>query len=319
MEDNGSKGKYFELAKNTGVLAIGNFSSKILVFFLVPLYTNYLTTSEYGYYDLAYTTIQLLVPILSLNVTDGVLRFLLENKKNIGAINRVSLKYIISSIIAVGVGLVVCYLVKVPHVSDEYILLLLLYYTSYMFNQYMIQFSKGVDKVKDMAVAGVIGTLFMVLSCLIFLPLLNLGLFGFFISNICGQAMPALYLIIKLRPFSYKANISEDYRSFENRYLSYTLPLIMANIGWWINNTSDRYIITWLEGVEVNGLLSVAYKLPSVLNVVYGLFIQAWQISAMKEYGKKIKHRIYTFKRGNVFTGIGTNYFDKSLIETNVC
>ena len=40
------------LAKNTGYLALGQLGTKILSFFLVPLYTYVLTTEEYGTYDL---------------------------------------------------------------------------------------------------------------------------------------------------------------------------------------------------------------------------------------------------------------------------
>ena len=67
-----------ELAKNTGLLAIGQFGTKLLSFFLVPLYTYVLSTAEYGTYDLMNTTISLLVPILSLNICDSALRFPLD-------------------------------------------------------------------------------------------------------------------------------------------------------------------------------------------------------------------------------------------------
>lgn len=85
--------------------------------------------------------------------------------------------------------------------------------------------------------------------------------------------------------------------------LLYSVPLIMTNIGWWINNTSDRYIITYFYDVSLNGLLSVAYKIPSILSIVAGVFIQAWQISAMKEYEKKGSKEFYrnVFLYLNVF------------------
>nr|HAK42623.1 polysaccharide biosynthesis protein [Clostridium sp.] len=60
--------KYKYLAKNMGFLTISNFGTKILSFFLVPLYTSILTTEEYGTYDLFNTTIGILVPFLTLNV-----------------------------------------------------------------------------------------------------------------------------------------------------------------------------------------------------------------------------------------------------------
>lgn len=67
--------KYKYLIKNTGILAISNFSSKLLVFFLVPIYTSVLSTAEYGTYDLAMSTVLLLYPVLTVNIVDGVMRF----------------------------------------------------------------------------------------------------------------------------------------------------------------------------------------------------------------------------------------------------
>ena len=34
--------------KDTLIFSLGSFGSKIILFFMVPLYTNYLTTEEYG-------------------------------------------------------------------------------------------------------------------------------------------------------------------------------------------------------------------------------------------------------------------------------
>lgn len=68
--------------------------------------------------------------------------------------------------------------------------------------------------------------------------------------------------------------------------LQYCFPLIFSTIGWWINSASDRYAVSYLVGIGANGILSVAYKIPSILNVFVGMFGQAWQISAIKEYGE---------------------------------
>lgn len=62
------EGKYKYLLKNVGLLSLSNFGSKILSFILIPLYTNLLTTEEYGTYDIYSTTISLLIPILTLNI-----------------------------------------------------------------------------------------------------------------------------------------------------------------------------------------------------------------------------------------------------------
>ena len=67
--------KYTRLIKDTFVFALGNLGSKLILFFLVPLYTNYLTTEEYGTADLVFTISQFLVPIFSVVIFDAVIRF----------------------------------------------------------------------------------------------------------------------------------------------------------------------------------------------------------------------------------------------------
>ena len=50
-------------------------------------------------------------------------------------------------------------------------------------------------------------------------------------------------------------------------------------------------------GVASNGLLSVSYKIPQIINTLQGIFTQAWQISAVKEYGEEDTSKFY----GNTF------------------
>ena len=68
MNDNLDKEKptkYKRLVTDTIVFALGNLGSKVILFFMVPLYTNYMTTEEYGTSDLVFTVAQLLVPFVS--------------------------------------------------------------------------------------------------------------------------------------------------------------------------------------------------------------------------------------------------------------
>ena len=74
--------KYKKLFKNVGLLTIGNFASKLLTFLLIPVYTNILSTSEYGVADLIFTTVSLLYPVFSVLMSEAVMRFALDNKDN---------------------------------------------------------------------------------------------------------------------------------------------------------------------------------------------------------------------------------------------
>ena len=67
--------KYKNLVKNTFIFAIGTFSSKILVFVLMPIYTRTLTTEQYGVVDLVVQTANLLFPLVTLGMTNSIIRF----------------------------------------------------------------------------------------------------------------------------------------------------------------------------------------------------------------------------------------------------
>lgn len=275
-------GKTKYLLKNVGLLTISNFSSKILVFLLVPLYTSILTTSEYGTYDLIITTVSLLYPIFTLNISDAVMRFTMDERYGNENVITLGFKYIFLSAV---VTAIVSYVLSLVGIWDGLRIYFLLYYISYTFNQFLTQIAKGLEKVFDMAVSGVISTLIMVIGNIVFLLFFKWGLDGFLVAVTLSQALSAIYLCIRMKVWQ-QVNPRVLDKNVEKTMLFYSVPLIATSLGWWVNNSLDKYAVVFFSGVAANGLLSVAYKIPSILNVIQQIFIQAWQISAIKEYGK---------------------------------
>lgn len=74
--------RYKKLASNTFTFAIGTFSSKFLVFFMLPLYTRTLSSAEYGEVDLVVQACNLMIPIASVGIMDAVIRFGLDGSAN---------------------------------------------------------------------------------------------------------------------------------------------------------------------------------------------------------------------------------------------
>lgn len=277
-------GKTKKLLNNLGILAISNFSSKILVFLMVPLYTSVLTTTEYGIFDLIVSTVTFLVPILSLNIIDAVMRFLMDKSYSQNKVITIGMKFVISSIVMAFLLLFILHHLNIGKKLNGLEIYIFFYYLFYLFNQYFIQMAKGLELIKYMGIAGILGTVVMILFNILFLVVFNSGLSGFLWANILAQAIPAFYLFLKIKFWRF-INTAKTDAHLTKEMLMYCVPLIASVIGWWINSNSDKYIVTIFCGVAANGVLSVAYKLPSILTTLQGIFIQAWQISAIKEYG----------------------------------
>ena len=77
--------KYINLVKNMGIFALSNIALKLITFLLVPLYIFYLSTTEYGLTDMLNTVLNIAMPLLTLSISDGVLRYCIEvgGKRNL--------------------------------------------------------------------------------------------------------------------------------------------------------------------------------------------------------------------------------------------
>ena len=102
--------RYKYLLKNTGLLTISNFASKVLVFLLVPLYTSVLSTEEYGIYDLIVSTVSLLYPLLTLNIVDAVMRFTMDKDVDKKQVAYIGIRYVGISVLVIAMGLIPCHL-----------------------------------------------------------------------------------------------------------------------------------------------------------------------------------------------------------------
>lgn len=185
-------------------------------------------------------------------------------------------------------------------VFNQYPVYFLLYYSLCLFSEIINQFARGIGKVFDVAVAGIISTVTTITLNILLLLVFPSGIKGYFIANCSAFAMTALYLFVRIKAWKY-IKIKWKKSRIEKEMISYSSPLIFNQIAWWINNVSDRYIVTWFCGTAANGIFSVAYKIPSILQMFQTIFNQAWTLSAVKELdGKSIEfyqkiYKIYNF------------------------
>lgn len=291
------------LLKNVGILAISNFASKTLVFLLVPLYTSVLTIEEYGLFDLTISTVAFLFPVLTCNIADSVMRFSMDKTYSKLLVAKIGIKYMLFSTFIAWTLVLIIVLSDFWLNSRKIAFFFAFYFFFYSFNQFLIQMAKGHEKIYEMGVASVLGTVVMVAANIIFLLLFKLGLSGFFVANIMAQALPALYLAYRLQIWlcfqNFNYGIGDAYE-LKHEMLIYCMPLMATTLGWWFNSTSSRYIVSFVSGVGASGLLSVAYKIPQIINTLQYIFIQAWQISAIKEYGAEETATFY----GRMFVAI---------------
>ena len=289
---------YKYLAKNLGVLALSNFATKILSFFLVPLYTSVLTTEEYGTYDLFTTTIYLLLPIMTLNIHEAVMRFSLDNtydkEKIIAIANRIN---IIGFGVLAFLLMINSYFCFFPTLK-KYSIVFLMMYVFQVVVGLLISFARGCERIKEISIASVLGSAVFILLNLLFLLYFKWGLMGYFVSSILGNVSQSIYLLASMRKYHIVKWRKND-KNLKKEMIEYSFPLIANTVAWWVTNASDRYVVIWLRGTAENGIYSVAYKIPSIINIIQNIFTQAWTLSAVKEFDSKDSNNFFS----NMYNG----------------
>ena len=268
-----------KLLSNMGVLAFGTFGSKIVVFLLMPFYTAWLSTEQYGAAELISSTANLLIPLACVGIANGIFRFAAERESDKRAVFSTSLALLgIGSLVFLALSPLLCLIGPIK----GSVWLVIAYVLSANLQSVCAQYVRAVDRTTLFSVQGILNTLLTVLFNVLFLAVWDMGVLGYVLSVIVGNLLTALFLAIAARlwlVFSVRA-IS---RRMMRELLVFSLPMIPTTVCWLITDLSDRYMVNYFCGGAVNGIYSAAYKLPTVVTLVSGIFMQAWQLSAVAE------------------------------------
>lgn len=271
------------LSKNIFLFGISSFGPKILAFLMVPLYTNYLTTADYGIGDIISTTASLTLPLIALCIESAILRFSFEHDINQDTVLSNGLYVFSKGILFVGLLVACVAIIPLIEIDVSYLLAFFLMILSTGLYDILSNYARGVERVGCMVEMSLITTGISCLLNILFLVVLNFGLNGYLVANYLGTLIAVIWGIIRLKIWKH-FHISSISKPVMSKMKKYSFPLVFNRIGWWLNSSLDKYIITWILGATSNGIYTVAYKIPTMLVACSDVFTQAWQLSAIKEY-----------------------------------
>lgn len=268
------KNKNRELLSGTVIYAIGGFGTKILSFLFVPLYTYYILPAKMGVYDLILTTVSLLTPVVTIQIGDAAYRWLIgqEGKREdyLGVAYKLLFYHI--AIIAVILFLIE-WITGYPYIGYFFIILT----GSAVFNTVQ-KMLRGVKNQKLFAGSGIVYTAVFLTLNIIQICFMGKGMEGMLLSSAAAYLAGTLAALLgerKIRYFPGKELFQKS--QIEKEMIRFALPLIPNQLSWWVVNWSDRYIVKTFLGNEWNGIYSISYKFPTVLQSVLSLFTNSWQ------------------------------------------
>jgi Membrane protein involved in the export of O-antigen and teichoic acid len=282
--------RYKKLLGNSVLFAVGNFGSRILLVLLVPFYTHFLSTAEYGTIDLITTSLTLLLPIISVSINEAVFRFVMDKGESAQAVVTNAL-----AINAFGI-LISLFLYPLAQVYiDTHGLVIILYIILAVDSVQVImaQYTRAAGKIMTYAVNGVIKTFVLGITNILLLAVLHLGVIGYFYSILISSIFSILLFLVTTDIVS-KIRFKMMDSRLMRRMLVYAIPLIPNSLMWWLINASSRFFIVSYHGIEVNGIYAVASRIPAILTLFSSVFIQSWQMSAIEESDSSDRENFYS-------------------------
>ena len=287
------KNKYRTLAGNMLILTIGQFSSKLLVYVMLNFYTSTLGKAGFGTMNIIVSTAGLLISVVTLSISDGVVRFSLEKNNNGKMVYSIGINVCLAgcAVFALFVPLIG----MVPMLKG-YEWIMYIYVISGSVKEVSgiyVRCRYQPNGVKLFAVDGIITTISAILFNLLFLGIFKWGVEGYIWAVILGDVTSMIFLNATAKLFSQYKPFHND-KTLRDSMLKYNVPLMPTMIMWAIINNSDMYMVEGFISAEANGIYSFAYKFPNLVTIVVGIFAQAWRMTAITERNSRTTSIFYS-------------------------
>ena len=259
--------------KKTLLYLIGNFSGKLLVVLLIPVYAMYVKKGELGSFDYMQTVMNVVITMCYVAIWEAILRFLLAEPKNV-KVHSGNIIIFFTLFVSIFVFIASIF---ITHYIGFDILLSVSNASMYVFYgvaQVWQYFSRSYEKNEIYVLSGIIGTIVNFLMIVILVCVLKKGLLGLIVSYTFGRISIFIFLEAKMGLLK-----NLDFEDFDLKelltILDFSFPLAVNSIAGWLISGVGTVIITNKLGIDKNGLYAFANKFSALIISVGSIFIMA--------------------------------------------
>ncbi len=262
-----------KLVSTTAIYFLGSATSKLIAFFMLPLYTHFIEPAQYGLYDLYVSYTNLFYTICFFSLWNGVMKLYFDaqtEEAKTSVINSSLLLFSISSVVFGSVFYVFGIIT-----SMESLLVVIVYGIFSALNEYYGYCARSMGRNIRFAVSGMIASAVIAVTNIVLLQL-NFGYISLFLSYCAGVFVQVIILESSLKILK---NFSWHTISVQliKRLLKFSWPISLSSLAFWFYSGYNRFIIVQKLGEEANGYFAVATKFGMMIAFVAACFAKAWQ------------------------------------------
>lgn len=266
--------KIEKFAKSSIIYFVGQMATKMIAFFLLPLYSDRFSAEAYGYFDYSSSILNVIVPLVCLEIWSCILRFTFDYEEMKGKYKVISNGFGIwtVSFVIYSVG----FLCANALFDIQFIGLIYLYGAVLMVQNLYCAISRGLGKNMMYMLSGVVSSASIIVVNIILIVGFNRSIETLFISGIVGGIVQIIIL-----EFAVKVRKNLSFKSLDRELLKkmfrFSAPLCVNTIAFWLLNSYGRFPIKHYLGMEQNGIYAMASRFTVMLSLFVTVFQLAWQ------------------------------------------
>lgn len=299
MKNQKNLSKKGRLVFNTIIIFFSKFCTQFLSLFILPFITSALATDEYGTFDLINTLACLLGPYMSLQIENGMFRFLIDTRNDKDGISNNITNGMILILLQVIIFTIIYFIVGHIFTISNYNYIYI-YALSYIALNVPLYIARGLGDNVGYAISSIIVGVLNVLISIITVCVLKYGMVGLVIAGVISNIVGGIFLLIRNHIFKYiKTNRMN--KKDAKKLLKYSAPLVPNATCSWITNVSDKVMLSYYLGTSANGIYSISTKFTLLLSHVYSVFNLSWTESASENANEKDRDEYFSEITNNIF------------------
>jgi len=299
-----------KLFKEGGLYTLASFLTKGISLILIPFYTNYFSTADYGVISMLGLFGAFSGAIVSLQVFRGMARIIAEEntskyeQKVIGSTTFYFTCILFITFAVIGYtkrSFFIDILSSDVRIEEQtYLLALTVICVNFLFHTLGVQL-KFLRKVKQFALISFLHSIFNIILIIFFALKLDLGINSIYIASLVISPIIILTQLIILKNY---IGLHFDFKRLK-QMLKFSLPLIPTGIIYLLLNFTDRLFIKEMLSMSDVGIYDLAFKFSAIISIVLYEF-QSALAPVLYQNHKKLKTKVELVKIFNAFFGLGS-------------
>jgi O-antigen/teichoic acid export membrane protein len=290
------------LAKHSMIYGFGTVINSVVAILLLPIYTRFLTPTDYGVKELIGLTVDVVGILLATAVSSGVMRFYFEyddEKRRNEVISTASLglsaiAFLAFLFLSFFTRPMASYIIDSPELYYYFNISLISMWLNAV-NGIGFAYLRAKKKSVQFVVLSLLRLVIVISLNIYFIVFLKLGVLGILLSTLIVAIITTFVLNI---PILFKVGIRFS-NSIFRELIIFGLPLVPAQIGGFFVHLSDRFFLKAYVSIADAGLYSLGHRFGTLTGTFISTpFNQIWQPRRLELYKKEGSNELF----GRIFT-----------------